>query len=218
MKPRLCHQPNRALTRVDLLTLVAIVAFLAVIWMPAFSMDTPDENRALRINCVNNLKQIGLSYRIWEGDHNNQYPMQVPVARGGAMELVDAGNIAACFQVMSNELWTPKILICPADTKRVTARSFSTGFDNSHISYFVGLDADETYPQRLLSGDDDIALNGTAVSPGVVEFSPSDSISWTGARHGVAGNIGYADGAVMEASTWDCNGRFDKATCQRIAS
>ena len=38
---------------------------------------------------------------------------------------------------MSNELNTPKILVCPADRKRTVAASFATGFGNANISYFL---------------------------------------------------------------------------------
>jgi len=63
------------------------------------------------------------------------------------------------------------------------------------------MDADESYPQRLMSGDDNLAVDGTPVSSGVVEIPSSASASWAGTRHGKMGNIGYADGSVEETST-----------------
>jgi len=54
-----------------------------------------------RIACLNNLKQIGLSYSAWAGDHNGKFPMDVSVTNGGVMELAATGNVAAVFQVMS---------------------------------------------------------------------------------------------------------------------
>ena len=105
-----------------------------------------------------------LPYRLWEGDNNDKYPMAVSVTNGGAMELVATGNVAACFQVMSNELSTPKILICPEDTHRDSCNQFCQGFNNSNISYFVGLDVtNETNPQMFLSGDDNFAIGGIPV-------------------------------------------------------
>ncbi|MGH7975341.1 MAG: type II secretion system protein, partial [Limisphaerales bacterium] len=159
-------------------------------------------NKSPRIECVNNLMQIGLAYRIWEGDHNNKYPMQVSVTDGGAMELIATGNVAACFQVMSNELDTPKILVCPMDTSRIAATNFENDFNNSHISYFAGVDVtNEMNPRMILSGDDNFEIGDVSVKSGLLEFSTNAPIAWTSARHKYAGNIGFADGSVQEVTT-----------------
>ena len=85
--------------------------------------------RALRIHCVNNLKQIGLAVRTWALDNNDIFPTN--------------------FLCMSNELSTPKILVCPADTNRVSADSFSSFTDaNSSYDLFFGAD---TEPDQVLS-------------------------------------------------------------------
>ena len=70
------------------------------------------------------------------------------------------------YLAMSNELSTPKIVLCPSDRNRVEATVFSTNAliqtpgitvtpfqGNINISYFVGVDADETKPQCFLGGD-----------------------------------------------------------------
>src|SRR5208283_4519175 len=101
------------------------------------------------------------------------------VKQGGAMELVATGNVAANFLVMSNELSTPKILHCPADLDHVCATNFTTGFGNKNISYFVGLDAADEYPQRMLSGDDDFATNGVTVKPGLLHLWTNAPVTWT---------------------------------------
>ena len=56
------------MTLIELLVVVISIAILAAIILPAIS-DRPQ--RVQRINCVNNLKQVNLSYRIWEGDNND---------------------------------------------------------------------------------------------------------------------------------------------------
>jgi prepilin-type processing-associated H-X9-DG protein len=202
MKLRFQKQRTEALTRVEILVIIAVLAILAALFLPRLTKKTPRSNsrtRALQINCVNNLKQVGLSFRIWEGDNNNQYPMSVSVTNGGGRELIAAGNVAGCFQVMSNELSTPKILVCPADKSRVSAASFQKDFDNSHVSYFIGLDASESYPKQIMSGDDNLADFGVPVKSGLVLIS-SDYVSWIDGRHGSSGNILYADGSVSEVS------------------
>jgi hypothetical protein len=205
MKPHFYQQPTAALTRVEVMTVIIVLVILAVVLFQAlhssYSNMRDMRSEAQRINCINNLKQIGVAFRLWEGNHNDKFPMQVSVTKGGAMELVGAGNVAACFRMMSNELSTPKILFCPADTRRIWATNFSTGFDNSHVSYFVGLDAAENYPQMFLSGDDNFAIGGIPVKSGGLQLLTNTPVTWTKARHKFAGIIGLADTSVEQLTT-----------------
>jgi prepilin-type N-terminal cleavage/methylation domain-containing protein len=197
MKPRSSNQTNRALTLIEVLVVIAVLAVLVAV-LREFSAKA--NRRESRINCVNNLKEIGLAYRVWEGDNGDKYPMFVSVTNGGAMELIATGNVAACFQVMSNELSTPKILVCRKDTDRIAATNFTTDFDNSKISYFINLDAQEMYPQMLLSGDDNFEIGGIPIKSGLLELSTNAPISWTAARHKFVGNIATADGNVQQVT------------------
>jgi prepilin-type processing-associated H-X9-DG protein len=197
MKPRFSNQRNHALTLVEVLVVICTIALLAVIFLSAFFAM---RQKVTRINCVNNLKRIGLAYRIWEGNHNDKYPMQVSVTNGCVKELALDGDASAIFRVMSNEFATPEILICPADTGRVAATNFTSDFNNSKISYFVNLDTDETYPQTFLSGDDNFEIGGVPVKSGLLKLSANTPIAWTAARHKFGGNIGLADGSVTGTS------------------
>lgn len=190
------------MTRVDVIVTVAIVILIAVFVIPAFiPMDATDKSHVPEIMCISNLKEVSLAFHNWADDHNNQYPMRVSVANGGAMELIATGNVAACFQVITNVLSTPKYLICPYDRKHFPAANFTTDFDNSHISYFLNPDAREAFPQELLMGDDNIAINGVPLGSGLHVLSPISGISWTPERHGRVGSISFADGSVAEESS-----------------
>jgi prepilin-type processing-associated H-X9-DG protein len=159
------------------------------------------KRRTSKVGCVNCLKQIGIAYRVWANDNGDKYPMQVSGTIGGAMELVATGNVAACFQVMSNQLSTPELLICPQDTKSIPATNFGPGFNNSNVSYFVGLDADQTNLQIFLSGDDNFAIGGIPVKSGLLQLWTNTPIAWTKARHKFVGNILLADGSVQQLTT-----------------
>jgi competence protein ComGC len=208
MKTQISKQRNQAMTLIEVFAVIVVVFILATIFLPVIR--TPHSG-AQRINCINNLKQVGLAFRIWEGDNNDLYPAAVSITNGGTMELVATGDAAAVFQVMSNELSTPKILACPDDK---TINSFAAGFSSAElknkISYFAGLDAtNDSNPNLLLSGDYNFEIGGIPVKSGLLSFSTNSSIAWSAARHKslnahfwtpkrdrFVGNICLADGSV----------------------
>jgi prepilin-type processing-associated H-X9-DG protein len=171
------------------------LAILAAIFLPVLAQPRHGHSR---INCVNNLHQIGLAYWTWAGDNEDKFPMQVSVTNGGTMELVANGkNAWLNFLVMSNELSTPKVLFCPVDTSHVSTAIFSSDLQNN-VSYFVGLNATTNYPQSILSGDDNFEINGVPVKSGLLQLSTNHATAWTAARHEFKGNIGFADGSVQQ--------------------
>ena len=107
MKPRLSNRPTAALTLVEVMVVVFILFVLAAILLPALAAA---KKKTSKIGCTNQLKQIGLAFRIWTGDNQDKYPLEVSVRNGGAMESAVLGDAVAVFQVMSNELSTPKVL------------------------------------------------------------------------------------------------------------
>jgi prepilin-type processing-associated H-X9-DG protein len=138
--------------------------------------------------------------------------MAVSVTNGGAMELAATGNVAACFQVMSNELCTPKILLCPEDTHQTYATNFSTGFSSANISYFLNPDAVETYPQMIMLGDDNLLVDGKPVQPGILNLRTGSTIAWTKDRHHGNGNIGMADGSAQQVTGDGLNSAIGSCT------
>ena len=196
MKPSFPNQRNQALTRIDKLVVIVVLLVLTAILLPAL---TAAKRRAQCIHCANNMKHINVAFRDWEGGHFDDYPMAVSVANGGMMELNNGRNAWINFAVLSNELSTPEILHCPADTQRIQTTNFNDLAGK--ISYFVNLDATEKHPQMLVFGDDNFAINGVLVKSGLLELSSNTPISWTVARHKLVGNISFVDGSVDELST-----------------
>ncbi len=93
------------------------------------------------------------------------------------------------------------MLVCPADRSRKAAANFNSDFAGKHISYFVGLEANETtHPFALLSGDRNIT-NGENLVNGMLEVTTNQNIGWTSEFHNEAGNVGMADGSVQQVTT-----------------
>ena len=189
---------GRAFASGDAMILIATAVLIGMILLPMLARTTGCRVRGSRISCVNNLKMIGLSFRIYANDNNDRFPMDVPGSEGGAKEAAERGQLFRIFQVMSNELSIPKVVTCPADD-RIPATNFAN-FNNADISYFVGLDAVDTKPEMILSGDRNIAINDQLL-PGIYPLGTNNPVAWTKAIHKDAGNIGLADGSVQQVTT-----------------
>jgi len=175
---------------VSLLTLILLAAILISNLARARRQD-------LVRDCSNNLKQVGLAFRTWAIDSTGDGPMHAPVAWGGTEELVGSGQVFVHFRVMSNELTTPKVLVCPRDKAKTVATNFGPGFCDTNVGYFLGTDARETAPQMFLSGDRNLASHGQPIKPGLFVLTTNNtSMSWTKAIHNTSGNVAMADGSV----------------------
>lgn len=195
MKTNQGVKQSQAFTLFEILIVIAVLIFLAAFFLP--SVNHP-RNRATRIYCVNNLKQFGLAYRLWAGDNGDIYPMGVSTNSGGSMERALAGDVLLTFQVMSNELSTPKILHCPSDTRRSVATNFAS-LRLTNISYFVGVDVTVTNAEMFLSGDRNLTTS-KGISSGLQNLTTNQVLRWTTELHKNAGNILLADGSVQQLS------------------
>jgi prepilin-type processing-associated H-X9-DG protein len=165
--------------------------------------------RAKRINCVSNLKQVGLGFRMWANDHGDLFPWQVPVAEGGTKEFAHLPYAVIHYVAVSNELNSPKILTCTDDTGRARTNVWDAPLHLS-LSYFAGLNADETKPATIFSGDRNVSTNSSTLV-GLLTVQDTTQLQWTKDLHQNQGNVGLADGSVAQFSTFTLRKSFNAA-------
>jgi prepilin-type N-terminal cleavage/methylation domain-containing protein/prepilin-type processing-associated H-X9-DG protein len=223
-----------AFTLIELLAVVAVLALCAAAILPVLARTKAP---AQRIYCANNRRGIGEASQIWGQAHGDAFPMRVAAANGGYNDFIglrtltplqsSSRGIFGAFLSLSNELRSPKVLICPAENEhRLPATTFAgvippnssnlVPFTNDlNVSYFVGVDAPETNPRAFLAGDHNLGSTGditptrgfvTAptfyypdfkVSLGT-NFIANGGVGWLGSMHANQGNVGLADGSVRQ--------------------
>jgi len=125
--------------------------------------------------CINNLKNLGLAFLVFASDNIDLYPMKVSTNQGGSAEWNFTSELFLHFVALSNEISTPKILVCPVDSKRMPATNFSSAIRNANVSYFLVPEATSAYEQNILSGDRNI-LSDASITNNIYNVSPTNKV------------------------------------------
>ncbi len=179
-------------TRLELLVIIATLALLAVVTLPVLAGSRSPSDR---VTCLNNLRQFGMALHQWGNDHRDLPPWWTPWCEGGTRvyNTVCNGypppwngfqnNLWFQLVCLSNDLPSPRLLVCPADVVRA-ATDWSANpaggllhpnYRNNAISYPIGLDANNPEIYRpdffsqpmVLANDRNMLTNGLGpVLPG----------------------------------------------------
>lgn len=220
MRAPLPNARRAAFSLVEVLIVIGTIAVVAAMLVPRL---TRTKTRVTRFSCINNLKNVGLAFRTFAVDYNGSYPWMVDkiVLFKDSHPLSNAvsSDLIRIFGSVSNELSTPRIVMCPQDVRRPPATNTwdylaaNRAVADLIPSYFLGLNSTEEQPQAILSGDRNILVppaldwtRVTATTPGWrLHEAGSNALSalhWGRETiHKDAGNLLFGDGSVQQVSS-----------------
>ena len=195
---------SRGFTLIELLVVIAIIAILAALLLPALSRA---KVKAQRVTCMNNLRQIALAMKLWADSNEGKYPWKVDQSVGGAKPN-GTGNARVNLQlsVVSNELASTSMLLCPNDVRKVSAMDFAS-IALVNVSYALCNEANETRPRVILAADRNmIGFDFTGLPDNINCFilkSPDTGARFAKWRKGIchganSGTVVLSDGSVQQ--------------------
>ncbi len=190
------NRKSRGFTLIELLVVIAIIAILASILLPVLARG---KMKAKEINCINNLKQVGLGIRLWAGDNGEKYPWNVDTSLGGSKGAVDWTDN---FRVCSNELRATQILLCPLDLKKWSATNWTTMRGDVNVSFFIGMSTTGARTQDIVAGDRNVIGGGGGLDPSWSTFlGTSIDAAWDQTMHQLKGDLVMGDGSARKFNT-----------------
>ncbi len=147
---------GKKFTLIELLVVIAIIAILAAMLLPALN-SAREKSRA--INCVNNLKQIGLSCNWYSDDYESWL---VPVDRDGSARaplwggrLSQYGYFSRNVQYVGDvEPYYPPVMNCPSQPPILNSGTlYPTTYTLTYYTYH--------YAMNAYVGIADASFNGT---------------------------------------------------------
>jgi len=148
------------------------VPMMAALMLPALARA---KQKAQTINCVNNLKQLGLAVRVYAVDHNDQLPPAT----------------TWCDAIQSN-VGSPKVFECPAEPGRRCAYAFNASLNAKKEG--------EINPQTVLLYESDAGWNGAG---GAGELKPHKHSSRTVNVAFADGSVRQVARSQLETLRWD---------------
>lgn len=162
---------RKGFTLIELLVVITIIAVLIGLLLPAIQMA---RQAAARIQCVNNLKQIGLASFNYESRHRAFPPgyagppfwdwsMDIPEHNFNSFILVDLELTSMYERMDFNQDWDQgpnraearvsiPVFICPSAPNEQRRRGLKNNYDYGYTDYATNLAIDEDIHNHLVAG------------------------------------------------------------------